>query len=98
MLRNWHTHNTSLWFISLEMEDFVPNGEAWITSALPTAVEITGEGRSLSFDPRLFEFFRLDAKDIPLREIDLARFTRFLGMRNRETGVFTLLAELASVQ
>jgi len=98
MLKNWHTHNTPLWFISLEMDDFVPNGEVWITSVSPRAVELTGEGRTVSFDPRLFEFFRLDAKDIPLREIDLARFTRFLGMRNRKSGVFTLLAELASVQ
>ena len=80
------------------MEDFVPNGEAWVRAVSPTGVELEGEGRKVSFDPRIIEFWRLDADDIPLRGIDLARFNRFLGMRNGETGVFTLLAELASVQ
>ena len=80
------------------MEDFVPNGEAWVTAVSPTSVEISGEGQSVSFDPRVFDFWRLGPKDVPFREIDVARFNRFLGMRNRETKVFSLLVELASVQ
>jgi hypothetical protein len=97
IFRKWQTHNTPLWFISLEMSDFVPNGEAWITAVSPISVEMTGEGRSTTFDPRDFDFWRLDAEDIPLRETDLARYVRFLGMRRRSDDVFLLLAELATV-
>jgi hypothetical protein len=87
-----------LWFFSLEMADFVPNGEARVTLALPTRVELDGEGRRVSFDPRTTDFWLLNAEDIPFRDVDVARFNCFLGMRSRETKVFSLLAELASVQ
>jgi hypothetical protein len=100
MLKKWHTDNTVLWFVSFEMLDFIPSSDVRVTLASPTRVEITeeGNGKSVSFDPREIDFWLLDASDVPLRDIDVAPFARFLGMRRRGDNAPTLLAERASVQ
>ncbi|MGA2333934.1 MAG: hypothetical protein ABSG08_01045 [Terriglobales bacterium] len=98
MLRNWHTHATTLCFVSFEFADFIPNAEVRVLSVSPTEVVLEGEGQQTSFDPRTTSFWSLSADDIPVREMDLAEFSRFLGMRCREDGPYTLLAEPAAVQ
>jgi hypothetical protein len=99
ILRKWQTQRTILWFASLEMSDWIPNCDATVVSVVPDRVEIAGDGQIVSFDPVTVEFWLLDEEDIPLREVDLAPFVRFLGMR-KLTGdkALSFLAERASLQ
>lgn len=98
IFKNWHTQDMTLFFVSFEIADFVPNCEARIVSVSPLKVELEGEGQRVSFDPRKASFWSLSAEDIPLRNIDLAPFVRFLGIRLEGEGRYCLLAERASVQ
>jgi hypothetical protein len=99
-LRKWQKDKTPLCFISFEFSDVFSLIDVRVNTVTSEKLELLAEllpDPIIPVDLRGMKFWELEPEDIPVSDLDLAAFVRFLGMRRSDEDVPLLLVEKAIV-
>jgi len=99
-LRKWQKDKTPLCFVSFKFSDVFAFIDVRVNTVTSVKLELFAEllpDPIIPIDLQGMEFWELGPEDIPISDLDLAAFVRFLGMRRSDEDVPLLLVEKAIV-